>query len=166
MMIRELQTDDLRAVTEIYAQHVLTGTGSFEESPPDEAAMQARMDALVVQGYPRLVAERDGQVLGYAYAGPHKARSAYRFTVEDSIYVAPDAAGCGVGSLLLGELVSRCREAGYQQMMAVIGDSANAASIGLHIAHGFRHVGVAKGLGYKFGRWLDIVYMQRGLGES
>ena len=154
----------LGAVTSIYAHHVLHGRASFEEVPPSEEEMAERFATLAAQDYPILIAlNEQGDLLGYAYAGPHKLRSAYRFTVEDSIYVAPDALGKGFGKALLTALISQCEEAGFQQMLAVIGDSENAASIGLHASCGFVHFGTATKVGFKFGQWLDVVYMQREL---
>lgn len=162
--IRPLDAGDLPAITAIYGAHVQGGTASFEEVPPDEAEMRARWQANLGRGYPAwLVATRDDRVLGYAYAGPHKARSAYRFTVEDSIYLDPDCLGQGIGSSLLKALIEACRAGGYRQIMAVIGDSDNAGSIALHTRFGFRHVGTARSVGYKHGRWLDVVFMQLSL---
>jgi L-amino acid N-acyltransferase YncA len=128
--------------------------------------MARRRAAVVARGLPYLVAEVEGAVLGYAYAGPYHTRSAYRFTLEDSIYVAPHAVGRGIGRTLLAELLDRCTALGYRRMLAIIGDSGNAASIGLHAAAGFRHVGTLPSVGLKFGRWLDVVLMQRPLGPG
>ncbi len=155
--------DHIPAITTIYAWHVLNGNGSFEETPPNNAQMLERFNALIEQSYPYLVAILGGEVVGYAYAGPHKARSAYRFTVEDSIYVNQDFTGKRIGSRLLEALINVCKQDGYNQMMAVIGDSNNAGSIGLHKAHGFEPIGIAKSIGYKHGKWMDVVYMQREL---
>ena len=161
------QPAHLEAVTSIYANHVLHGRASFEEVPPTTDEMAQRFATLAAQNYPILVAlDEAGCVLGYAYAGPHKLRSAYRFTVEDSIYVAPDALGKGIGKALLTALITSCEKGGYKQMLAVIGDSENAASIGLHAACGFTHFGTATKVGFKFGQWLDVVYMQRVLSSS
>jgi phosphinothricin acetyltransferase len=154
------------ALAAVYAWHVEHGTGTFEIDPPSEAEMAARRDAVTEKGLPWLVLERGGAVQGYAYAGPFRPRPAYRFSVEDSVYLAPQAAGHGFGRLLLTELLARCETAGARQMMAVIGDSANAASIGLHRALGFEHVGILRSAGWKFGRWLDVVLMQRPLGAG
>ena len=162
-VLREATLADLDAMTEIYAWHVLHGTGSFEEDPPSQSAMLERWRLRSEDHYPTLVAEFGGRVAGFAYAGIYKPRSAYRYTVEDSIYVAEDCLGQGVGQALLQELVQNCSRAGYRQMMAVIGDSDNVSSIRLHERCGFTIVGIARGLGFKFGRWLDIVYMQRTL---
>jgi L-amino acid N-acyltransferase YncA len=161
--IRSAEPRDLPAVTRIYADAVRHGTASFELEPPDEAEMAKRYEALRDSGHPYLVAELGGKVLGYAYAGPYRARPAYRFTVEDSVYLAPDAQRRGIGRALLDRLIVESEARGYRQMIAVIGDSANAASIGLHAALGFRHVGTLHAVGFKFGRWIDSVLMQRAL---
>src|SRR5262249_38130558 len=149
-----------------YAHAVRFGTASFEIEPPDEAEMTRRQRALIDNGYPYLVAESGGTVLGYAYAGPYRARPAYRFSVENSIYVAPEAHRGGVGRLLLDRLIAEAETRGYRQMIAVIGDSAQAASIGLHRAAGFRMIGNIEAVGFKHGRWLDSVLMQRALGPG
>ena len=154
---------DITAVTDIYAYHVLNGRGSFEHEAPSLHDMKARFEALEQGGYPILIAEYEGQIAGYAYAGPHKARKGYDGTVEDSVYIAPNAISKGVGAALLSALIEQARAGGYQQMMAVIGDSANEASIGLHTALGFEMIGTAKGIGYKFGTYLDVTYMQKSL---
>lgn len=161
---------DIDAVTEIYAYHVRHGTASFEHDGPSRDEMRARFDALVAKSYPILIAEAVGagaddtpKILGYAYAGPHKGRKGYDGTVEDSVYIAPDALRKGIGKQLLSALIEQATVQGYQQMMAVIGDSANAPSIGLHTDCGFTLIGTAKGIGYKFGRYLDVTYMQRAL---
>ena len=158
--------DDINAITAIYAHHVLFGRASFETAPPTPADMKGRIDALLAGDYPVLVAESDGTVLGYAYAGPHKARHGYRLTVEDSIYVQHDAMRRGIGRALLQALIMKARERGYHQMMTVIGDSANASSIELHRAQGFRHIGTAREIGFKFGTFLDVVYMQLPLTDN
>jgi phosphinothricin acetyltransferase len=157
---------DIAAITAIYAEQVLYGTATFELAPPDEAEMVRRMDALLAAGYPYVVAERDGKVLGYAYAGEYRSRPAYRHTVEDSIYLATDARGQGVGGLLLRVLIEQSTALGFRQMIAVIGDSQNMASIRVHRAAGFAEVGVLRSAGHKFGRWLDVVLMQRTLGQG
>lgn len=157
---------DLAQITAIYAHHVLHGLASFEVDPPDETEMRRRFDAIVAGGFPYFVAEADGRVLGYAYAGPYRTRPAYRYSVEDSIYLAPDAVGRGLGKRLLLALIDACERRGYRQMLAVIGDSANAASIELHRACGFAQVGLLPSIGFKFGRWVDSVLMQRALGEG
>jgi len=158
--IRDAVAADIPAVTRIYGHWVATGTSSFELEPPDEAEMLRRFGTLKSGGFPYLVAEEDGRVLGYAYAGPYRPRPAYRFTLEDSIYIDPGVRGRGVGRLLLQALIDRARTDGYRNLMAVIGDSGNAASIGAHAALGFRHVGTAREIGFKFGKWLDVVTMQ------
>lgn len=154
---------DLPAITAIYADNVLNGTGTFELDVPDEAEMARRRADVLSKGLPFLVAESGGRVLGYAYANHFRPRRAYRFCLEDSIYLHADARGRGIGRLLLAELMARCEAAGARQMLAVIGDAANAASIGVHRALGFEHTGVLKASGWKFGRWLDVVLMQRAL---
>lgn len=161
--IRAATPDDLPTITSIYAEHVLTGTGSFEEVPPGLDAMRERFGAVVDAGYPWFVAEADGRVAGYAFAAPWKARSAYRFTVEDSVYVAAGHTGRGVGSRLLEHLIACCAASGYHAMMAVAGDGENTGSVALHRRHGFRVIGTAHGIGLKHGRWLDVVYLQRML---
>jgi L-amino acid N-acyltransferase YncA len=166
MLIRPSTDADLDAITAIYADAVLTGTGTFELEPPDMAEMARRRADVLSKTLPWLVAEADGQVLGYAYANHFRPRLAYRFCLEDSIYLHRDARGRGVGTLLLAELMARCEAAGARQMLAVIGDSQNAGSIGVHRRLGFEHVGVMKSAGWKFERWLDVVVMQRGLGRG
>lgn len=161
--VRPADEADLVAVQAIYAAHVLHGTGSFEEVPPGLEEIKARWLGIVGRGLPYLVAADADRVLGFAYAGPFRPRSAYRFTVEDSIYVAPDALGSGLGSRLLGGLIDACEERGMRQMVAVVGDSANTRSIRLHQRHGFIRAGTLVDAGYKFGRWLDAVFMQRTL---
>ena len=162
-LIRPSTENDVPAIAAIYAHHVLTGTASFEIEPPDEAEMLRRRAEITAKGFPYLVADDGGQVVGYAYAGPYRARLAYRHTVENSIYVRHDMAGKGVGALLMPALITACEKNGYKQMIAVIGDSGNAASIKLHRKFGFRDVGVLKDVGFKFDRWLDVIYMQRSL---
>ncbi len=164
--IRTADLADLSAITEIYDYAVRHGTASFETEPPDVAEMTRRYRALVDSGFPYLVAERDGVVIGYAYAGPYRTRPAYRYTVEDSIYVSPAAQRRGVGRALLEELITRSTARGFRQMIAVIGDSAQIASIELHRAAGFHYVGNLQNVGFKFGRWLDSVLMQRSLGPG
>ena len=161
---------DIEAITEIYAYHVTHGSGSFEHEPPSRQEMTQRLEALVAKSYPILLAVEEGAVekeavLGYAYAGPHKARKGYDSTVEDSVYVAPQAHRRGIGRQLLTALITAAEAAGYLQMMAVIGDSENVASIGLHADLGFTLIGTAKGIGFKFGRYLDVTYMQKALHE-
>jgi phosphinothricin acetyltransferase len=166
LTIRPSTADDLPAITAIYAWNVDHGTGTFELEPPDLAEMTRRRDDVLSKGLPWLVAERGGQVLGYAYANHFRPRRAYRFCLEDSIYLADAARGQGIGRLLLAELVARCEAAGARQMLAVIGDSANAGSIGVHRALGFEHTGILRSAGWKFGRWLDVVLMQKPLGPG
>lgn len=166
LSLRDAAPDDLTPCHAIYAHHVRHGTASFEETPPTLAEFAARHADIRARGLPYLVAERDGILLGYAYAAPYRARSAYRHTLENSIYVAPEAGRQGVGHALLGALLARCEAGPWRQMVAVIGDSANAASIALHARCGFRHVGTLEAVGFKFGRWIDSVLMQRPLGEG
>jgi phosphinothricin acetyltransferase len=166
LSIRSTTPADIPAITAIYAHAVRTGTATFELEPPDEAEMLRRYEKLRAGPFPYIVAEIGGKVAGYAYAGPFRERPAYRFTVEDSIYIAPEMQKHGIGKALLEELVRLAEQAGFRQMMAVIGDSANAASIGVHRACGFTDAGVFKAVGYKFGRWLDTVQMQLPLGKG
>lgn len=166
LTIRDACADDMGAVQAIYAWYVTRTAASFEEIPPDLAEVERRRAATVERGLPYLVAELGGRVVGFSYAGPFRPRSAYRYTIEDSIYVAPDAVRQGIGSALLGELVRRCTALGYRQMIAVIGDSANTASVGLHASLGFRQEGVLKGVGLKFGRWVDVVIMHSTLSPA
>jgi len=158
--------DDIAAIARIYAHHVLHGRASFETEAPTTGEMRRRLDALVETGYPVLVAMLDGILAGYAYGSPFHPRQAYRRTVEDSIYVDHRLPRRGVGRALLTELLEQLRAAEFQQVMAVIGDSANAGSIELHRALGFRHVGTARGIGFKFGEYLDVVYMQLALQQT
>jgi phosphinothricin acetyltransferase len=166
LVLRASTDADVAAVQAIYAHHVLTGTGTFEEKVPDAAEMARRRQAILAEGQPFLVAGEGDDVLGFAYASRFRPRSAYRYTVEDSIYLDPRAIGRGLGSLLLGQLIDRCERLGYRQMVAVIGDSANERSIALHARLGFRRSGILETAGYKFGRWLNVVFMQRPLGEG
>ena len=166
LVLRDSTAADIAACAAIYREAVRNGTGTFELDEPDDAEMARRRDAILAQGLPWLVAERDGQVLGYAYANQFRPRQAYRFCVEDSIYLAPAARGQGVGKLLLVELVGRCERLGIRQMLAVIGDADNKGSISVHRACGFEHSGVFKAAGWKFDRWLDVVMMQRRLGTG
>ncbi len=163
---RDSTEADIPAIRAIYAHHVAHGLASFEEIPPDEAELAQRRRAILDKGLPYLAVDLDGKLAGYAYAGPFRPRSAYRFSVEDSIYVAPDLAGRGLGRLLLAALIDRATVWGARQMVAVIGDSANAASIGVHASLGFRTVGTFRSIGFKFGRWVDSVMMQRELGAG
>lgn len=164
--IRPATTADIPAVTRIYAHAVNGGTASFDLTAPDEAEMTRRMEALIGNGFPYLAAKIDGTVAGYAYAGAYRARPAYRFTLEDSVYIAPQMQGRGVGRALLAALVQTATERGFRQMIAVIGDSEQVASIALHAAAGFAYVGTFPNVGFKFGRWLDTVLMQRALGPG
>ena len=166
LLLRPSTEADLPAVTRIYAHAVLHGTGTFELDVPNEAEMARRREAVLGNGLPWLVAERAGQVLGYAYANHFRPRRAYRFCLEDSIYLDEAARGHGIGRVLLAELLAQCEMRGARQMLAVIGDSANAGSVGVHRACGFEDAGVFKAAGWKFGRWLDVVLMQKALGEG
>ena len=165
MIVRLADPGDAAALARIYGHHVTHGLGTFEEQPPDAAEMAARVSAVTTLGLPYLVAERDG-ILGFAYVAPFRPRGAYRHTVEDSVYVAPGAAGRGVGKALLAAVIDRCEALDLRQMLAVIGDSANAASIGLHAALGFTHAGRCAAVGFKHGQWVDIVWMQRALNDG
>ena len=164
--IRPIAPGDIHAITRIYDHAVRHGTASFELDPPDEAEMTRRQRALADGGYPYLVAEFAGSVVGYAYAGPYRARPAYRFSVENSIYLAADVHRRGIGRALLERLIAESEARNYRLMIAVIGDSAQTPSIALHRAAGFTLVGTFEGVGYKFGRWLDTVLMQRPLGKG
>lgn len=164
--IRPSREADLDAITAIYAHHVLHGTGTFELEPPTRADMAARRAEVLARGLPWLVAEADGNVLGFAYANWFKPRPAYRFSAEDSVYVADAARGRGVGRALLTALIEHAEAAGVRQLMAVVGDSANAGSIALHRALGFEPAGVMRSVGWKHGAWRDIVLMQRPLGSG
>lgn len=166
VLVRPSGPDDLPVIQAIYAHHVMHGFGTFEEMPPDVAEMAARRLTIVERGLPHLVAEADGRILGYAYAGPYRPRPAYRNTVEDSIYVAPEAIRHGVGRALLTALVEFCEAGPWRQMVAVIGDRGNTASIALHAALGFHEAGHLKAVGFKLGRWVDVVIMQRALGAG
>ena len=163
-LIRPSHEQDLAAITRIYGHHVLNGTGTFETTPPAEADMTARRADVLGKGLPWLVVEEGDQILGFAYANWFKPRPAYRFSCEDSIYMAPEAAGKGLGRALLAELMACLERAGVRKVMAVIGDSANKGSIGVHKALGFEPAGVINDCGWKFERWLDIVLMQKTLG--
>ncbi|MBX6425725.1 MAG: N-acetyltransferase [Variibacter sp.] len=167
ILIRPATPVDIAAITRIYEHAVRYGTASFEIDPPDEAEMARRQRTLLDGGYPYLVAERGGAVAGYAYAGPYRPRLAYRYSVEDSVYVAPEAQRLGIGRALLAELIAASAARGFRQMIAVIGDSsAQKPSIELHRVLGFRMIGAIEAVGYKFNRWLDTVIMQRALGEG
>lgn len=165
--IRPASIDDVTAIRSIYEHAVLHGTGTFEIVPPDEVEMAARFAAMTAQGYPFIVAEDAcGVVLGYAYANAFRARPAYRWSVEDSVYVAPDAKGSGVGGHLLTRLIEISAASGFRQMIAIVGDSGNAPSVRLHERAGFRMIGVFEQSGFKFGRWIDTVLMQMPLGDG
>jgi phosphinothricin acetyltransferase len=164
--IRSAAEADLPFVTGIYTHAVLHGTATFELIPPDLAEMTRRFRALMDGGFPYLVASLDGRVVGYAYAGPYRPRPAYRFTVENSVYLDPSIHRRGIGLGLMQRLIAECEARGYRQMIAVIGDSANAGSIGVHTKTGFTMIGTHPNVGLKFGRWLDTVMMQRALGEG
>lgn len=164
--LRDLTPDDLEPVTRIYARHVLHGTATFEEVPPTVEDIAKRAQKIRELGLPWLVAMDGASFLGYAYADRFRERSAYRFTLENSIYIDPAFHRRGAGRALLKELIARCDMLGYRQMIAVIGDSGNQASIGVHRAVGFTDAGIYKDVGLKFGRWLDVVLMQKALGEG
>ena len=166
--IRPATDADIAAITAIYAHHVLHGTGTFETTPPNEKDMAARRADVLARALPYLVLEDASGVIGFAYCNWFKPRPAYRFSAEDSIYLAPTVAGKGLGRLMLTELMAQAERCGVRQMLAVIGDSDNQGSIGVHRSCGFEHTGVLRSSGWKFGRWLDVVLMQRslGLGDS
>ncbi len=164
--VRPSTDADIDAITAIYGHAVLTGTGTFELDAPPLDEMRQRRANVLARHWPWLVAERDGVVLGYAYANDFRPRRAYRFCLENSIYVADAAKGQGVGRTLLAELITRCETRGARQMLAVIGDAANAGSIALHSSFGFQHCGKLEGAGWKFDRWLDVVLMQKSLGNG
>ena len=165
-MIRPSTDADLPAITAIYAHHVLTGTGTFEVDPPSLDDMRGRRVDVLSKGLPWLVVVENETVLGYAYCNWFKPRPAYRFSAEDSIYLSPEAAGKGIGSTLLAELMAQAQRAGVRKLIAVIGDSANAGSIAVHTSAGFQPVGVLKSSGWKFDKWLDVVLMDKFLGEA
>jgi len=164
--VRPATPADIPAIQAIYAHHVTSGLASFEETPPAAEEMRRRFDDIAGRGLPYLVAEFGGAIAGYGYCALYRTRSAYRYALEDSVYVRQDVQGRGVGSAILGELVRRCEALGYRQLIAVIGDSGHAASIGLHASHGFLRVGTLRSVGFKFGRWVDSVIMQRPLGPG
>jgi L-amino acid N-acyltransferase YncA len=166
LTIRPSRDEDIAAITAIYAHHVLNGTGTFETEPPSAADMAARRAYVLGKNLPYLVAEENGEVLGFAYCNWFKPRPAYRFSAEDSIYIAESARGQGLGSQLLAELSQIAEGAGVRKLIAVIGDSANTGSVGVHRKQGFTHVGVLKDCGWKFGQWLDVVLMEKVLGEG
>ncbi len=161
--VREALPADVARIATIYGDHVLDGTGSLEEAPPSRAEMGRRLAAVQARALPWLVAERDGLVVGFAYAGLYNPRVGYRYTVEDSVYVDAARTGQGIGTTLLASVIERCAALGYREMVALVGDSANAVSLRLHERLGFRRVGTLERVGFKFGRWLDIVLLQRSL---
>ncbi|GAB1407382.1 GNAT family N-acetyltransferase [Thermomonas brevis] len=165
-LIRDAAPGDIPAIAAIYADEVRLRVNTYEVDPPDDAEMARRMQTIVDGGYPYLVAELDGAVVGYAYAGPFRARAAYHWVVENSVYVVEGAQGRGVGAALLDALVEACARRGFRQMVAVIGEASNAASIRLHRRAGFEHIGSFPGIAWKHGRWLDTVFMQRALGAG
>lgn len=166
LIVRDATEADMPAVQAIYAFHVLHGDASFEEIPPSVEEMCRRRETVLGMGLPYLVAEQDGAVVGYSYAGSYRTRPAYRYTVENSVYVASDSGRRGIGFALMRALIARCETDPWRQMIAVIGDSGNAASIALHRKLGFEHKGILRSVGYKHGRWVDSVLMQRPLGEG
>jgi L-amino acid N-acyltransferase YncA len=166
VIVRAAQPGDIASITRIYAHAVEHGTASFETEPPDEAEMARRQRALLAKAYPYIVAEAAGAVAGYAYAGPYRDRRAYDWCVEDSIYVAPEFHRKGIGRSLLTRLIADAEARNYRQMLGVIGDSANTASVAVHAALGFRLIGTFQSIGFKHGRWLDTVLMQRELGSG
>ena len=166
LLVRNAREDDFPALAGLYAYHVLNGLASFEVDPPDAAEMAHRHEQVTALGLPYLVAEVGGRIAGYAYAAPYRTRPAYRFTVEDSVYIHPERIGNGIGSTLLPALIAACERVGCRQMIAVIGDSENRSSIRLHEKFGFTRVGLLPAVGYKFGRWVDSVLMQRALGSG
>jgi len=164
--IRDATLEDMEQIASIYEHHVLNGTASFEEEAPSVFAMRQRREAVIARGLPYLVAEQSDRILGYSYAGLYRARSAYRFSLENSVYVDHALARQGIGRALLDALIARCELGPWRQMIAVIGDSAHVASIALHEQAGFRMIGTLHSVGFKFGRWLDSVLMQRPLGPG
>jgi L-amino acid N-acyltransferase YncA len=166
MLVRPAAPQDLAAIQSIYAHHVRHGLASFEEEPPSVDEMRRRFEEVTRQGLPYLAAEEGGAVLGYGYCTLYRTRSAYRYTLEDSVYVKDGQQGKGVGKAVLAALIERCRALNYRQIIAVIGDSANAASIGVHASLGFVRAGNLRSTGFKFGRWVDSVLMQLPLGEG
>jgi len=166
VLVRDATAADMAAIQAIYAHEVLHGLATFEETPPDVDEMRTRRAAVRAAGLPYLTAELDGRVVGYSYATAYRPRPAYRQTIEDSVYVAEGMQRRGVGRALLGALIARCEQGPWRQMIAVIGNRGNDGSIGLHAAHGFRHVGTLEAVGFKLGRWVDTVLMQRDLGPG
>ena len=166
MHLRPATSDDLPAIRDIYAHHVLHGLASFEEEPPSIDELRRRFEDVRLRGLPWLAADFGGVLAGYGYCAPYRSRSAYRYSLEDSVYVRQGAEGRGVGSAILGALIERAETLGYRQLIAVIGDSGHAASINLHASFGFLRVGTLRSVGFKFGRWVDSVLMQRPLGRG
>lgn len=166
LLLRPVADADLDGISAIYGHYVRYGTSTFETDPPSPAEMRRRRDALSAQDHPYLIAEQDGELLGYAYVSDYRPRPAYWNTVENSIYLRPDAAGMGVGTRLLKALIEACEQRGYRQIIAMIGDSANLASLRLHLGQGFRRIGTLQSVGYKHGRWIDTVCLQRSLGTG
>jgi L-amino acid N-acyltransferase YncA len=166
LLVRPSTDDDIPTITRIYARHVRHGLASFEEVPPEAAELASRRRDVLAHGLPHLVAEQEGELVGYCYSAPYRTRSAYRFTIEDSVYIDVARTGQGIGRALLSRLIALCEEGPWRQMIAVIGDSDNHASIGLHRAAGFDLVGTHPAVGFKFGRWVDSVLMQRELGQG
>jgi phosphinothricin acetyltransferase len=166
MLVRPATPQDIPAIHSIYAHHVLHGLASFEEVPPEAAEMRRRFEDITGKGFPYLVCEERGEILGYGYCSLYRTRSAYRYTLEDSIYVKEGRQGKGIGKAVLAELIERCTALGYRQIIAVIGDSANAGSIKLHASLGFVRCGLLRSSGFKFGRWVDSVFMQLPLGAG
>ena len=166
LVVRDAVDEDMSSVLSIYAFHVAHGLATFEETPPSTQQLVSRRALVLALGVPYLIAEVEGRVVGYSYATDYRPRTAYRYTIEDSVYVAEGLHGRGIGTRLLATLIDRCEQGPWRQMLAVIGDSANAASIALHRRLGFQSVGTFKSVGFKFGRWVDTVLMQRSLGAG
>jgi phosphinothricin acetyltransferase len=164
--VRDAQSADMAAVQAIYAHHVLHGRATFEEVPPTRDDLLSRRAAVLAAGLPYLVAEVDGEIAGYCYAVPYRPRPAYRHTIEDSVYVAHDRAGRGIGRALLRTLVERCEQGPWRQLLAIVGNSGNAGSLALHESLGFQRIGVLRSVGFKLGAWTDTVLMQRALGQG
>lgn len=163
---RPSRESDIPAIQQIYSHYVRHSLATFETEPPDEEEIRRRRTEVTGKGLPHIVAEINGTVAGYAYAAPYRSRTAYRYTVEDSIYIHPSYVRRGLGRILLTEIVRVCQRNGYRQMVAIIGDSANTGSVGLHSDMGFEHIGILRSVGLKFGRWVDTVIMQRQLGDG
>jgi len=166
VLIRPRTDDDMLAITEIYAHHVLNGASSWELTPPDVAEMTTRAHVLEAGGFPYFVADLDGEIAGYTYAGAYRPRPAYRYTVENSVYINDQLRRGGIGTALLQKLIDACTNLGYRQMIGIVGDSQNLQSIQFHEKMGFTHMGTVKNIGFKFDRWMDQVLLQRPLGEG